>query len=81
MPVPGSVFQPRSPDPTVRDFTQGERGRENGERGRGSETVVGITDGERDATDNAGASGERGNEVRGGQVGWRQDNDDPVCGP
>ena len=55
MPVPGSVFQPRSPDPTGRDDIQGERGRGNGEREGEAETAAGTTEGERDATDDVNA--------------------------
>ena len=75
MPVPGSVFQPSSPDPTGRGITQGECGRENWERGGEAETAAGTTEGERDAMDDASANGERGNGGRGGQVGWRQGDD------
>ena len=74
MPVPGSVLQPRSPDLTGRDDIQGERGRGKGERGGEAETAAGTTEGERDATDDANAEGERDDGGRVGKVGWGQDD-------
>ena len=70
MPVPGPVFQPRSPDLTGRENIQGERGRGNGERGGEAETAEGTLEGERDDTDDVNAEGERDNGGRGDQVGW-----------
>ena len=68
MPVPGPVFQMRSPDLTGRDDIQGERGRGNRERGGEAETAAGTTEGEREATDDANTEGERDDRRRGGQV-------------
>ena len=78
--MPGSVFQPRSPDPTGRDVIKEKRGRENRERGGEVETAAGTTEGERNATDNASVEGERVDRGRVCQVGWRQDEASTIQG-
>ena len=69
IPVPGAVFQPHAPDPTVYDTTQGEHRRRNVKRGGEAKKSAGKAEIEGGATDNASVNGYRGDEERGGQVG------------
>ena len=80
MPVPGAVLQLRTPDRRVQDATQGEHGRENGKRGEEAQTAAGKAERKRGATDDASANLDRGDGGRGGQVGWRQGDNDTTRG-
>ena len=80
MPVTGAVCQPRAPELTGRDATQGEHGGENRKGGGEAQAAAGKVERGRGTTHDASAIRDSGDRERGGEVGQKQGDGDATGG-
>ena len=78
--VPGAVFQPRAPESTGKDATQGEHRGGNRKVGGEAQAAAGKSERGRGTMHDVSANGDRGDGERGGQVSRKQGDRDTTGG-